>query len=120
MKGLPWGELYNKHKGNEIDPSKLEIEITRLMAHDDVTNKKGVYSYVLNGKERHLNIRAFSDNQIREAYERQQGICPVCNKHFELLGMQGDHITPWHKGGKTIASNCRMLCAEDNRLKSGV
>ena len=33
--------------------------------------------------------------------------------------MEADHITPWHEGGKTIASNCQMLCKEDNRRKSG-
>ena len=120
MKGLPWGELYNAHKTQELDPVKLEKEVARLMADDDVTNKKGIYSYVLNGKERHLSIRAFTDNQIREAYERQEGICPVCKNHFELSGMQADHTTPWSKGGKTVSSNCRMLCAEDNRTKSGV
>jgi hypothetical protein len=120
MKGIAWGELYNTHKGDEIDPVKIEREVTRLMIDDDVTNKKGIYPYVLNGKERNLNIRAFSDNQIREAYERQKGICPVCKEHFELVEMQGDHITPWHQGGKTIATNCQMLCAEDNRRKSGI
>ncbi|MGN1240203.1 MAG: HNH endonuclease, partial [Paludibacteraceae bacterium] len=29
-----------------------------------------------------------------------------------------DHITPWSKGGRTIASNCQMLCKECNRRKS--
>jgi 5-methylcytosine-specific restriction endonuclease McrA len=62
---------------------------------------------VLDGKEKHLNIRAFSDNMKREAYERQKGICPVCGKHFEIQEMEGDHIDPWHSGGKT---NCQMLC----------
>jgi Protein of unknown function DUF262/HNH endonuclease len=120
MKGIAWGELYNAHKGDELDPAKLEAEITRLMADEDVTSKKGTYPYVLNRNERHLNIRTFSDNQLREAYERQEGICPVCKEHWELEQMQGDHITPWHLGGKTIASNCQMLCADDNRRKSGI
>jgi hypothetical protein len=120
MKGIAWGELYNKHKDRELDPAKLEKEIARLMADDDVTKKKGIYSYVLDGKERHLNIRTFTDNQKREAYELQKGICPVCKDHFNIEDMHGDHITPWHEGGKTIAGNCRMLCAEDNRRKSGI
>jgi 5-methylcytosine-specific restriction endonuclease McrA len=89
------------------------------MQDDDVTNKKGIYSFVLDGKEKHLNIRGFSDNMKREAYERQQGICPVCNKHFEMQEMEGDHINPWHSGRKTNAANCRMLCKEYNRRKSG-
>ena len=31
----------------------------------------------------------------------------------------GDHVTPWHDGGKTTAANCQMLCMEDNRRKGG-
>lgn len=42
------------------------------MLDEDVDNKKGIYTYVLTRKEKHLNIRAFSDNQKREAYERQK------------------------------------------------
>ena len=34
--------------------------------------------------------------------------------------MEADHITPWHKGGKTEASNCQMLCRDDNRRKGGI
>lgn len=100
-------------------PRKLEKEITKLMQDEDVTNKKGIYAYLLTGKEKHLNIRAFTDNQKREAYERQKGICVVCGEHFEINEMEADHITPWHEGGKTIAENCQMLCVDDNRRKSG-
>ncbi len=63
------------------------------MADEDATRKAGIYSYLLDGKEKHLNIRQFSPNQKREAYERQKGICKVCGKHFELDEMEGDHIT---------------------------
>lgn len=97
-----------------------EMVSTRVESGEYASESEVIYSYVLNGKERNLNIRAFSDNQKREAYERQKGICPVCKKHFELEDMEGDHITPWHEGGKTIADNCQMLCAECNRRKSGI
>ena len=119
MKGIDWGALYNLYKNQEFDPIKLEAEISRLMEDDDVTKKKGIYIYVLDGKEKHLNIRAFSQNQKREAYEKQKGICPECGEHFEIDKMEGDHIKSWHKGGKTDAKNCQMLCKEDNRTKSG-
>jgi len=119
MKGISWGHLYNTFKDHEIDPKKIESEISRLMEDEDVTNKKGIFSYVLDSKEKHLNIRAFSNNQKREAYERQKGICPVCKEYFDIEGMEGDHITPWHEGGKTSAENCQLLCKEDNRRKSG-
>lgn len=93
--------------------------ISELMQDDDVTAKKGIYEYLLSGDEKHLNIRAFTDNQKREAYERQKGICPTCKKHFEIDEMEGDHIDPWHDGGKTTAENCQMLCRSCNRRKSG-
>ena len=81
------------------------------------TNKKGIYEYVLDNEEKHLNIRAFTPNQKREAYERQKGICKECNKHFEIDEMEGDHITPWREGGRTVEANCQMLCRECNRRK---
>jgi 5-methylcytosine-specific restriction endonuclease McrA len=91
------------------------------MSDDDVTNKRGIYSFVLSRNEKHLNIRAFTANQKREAYEKQKGICPDCaeQKRWDIKEMEGDHITPWHLGGKTVADNCQLLCMEHNRRKSG-
>ena len=118
MKGIPWGILYNAYKDAELDPDMLEQKIKALMIDDDVTNKKGIYSYVLTNQEKYLNIRAFTEKQKREAYERQNGICPDCKKHFAFEEMQGDHITPWSKGGHTTSDNCKMRCADCNRRKS--
>ena len=109
MKGVAWGTLYNSFKDVELDANKLEVEISKLMEDEDVTNKKGIYSYVLDRRERSLNIRAFSPNQKREAYERQKGICPACKEKFDIDKMEGDHITPWHEGGKTSAANCQKI-----------
>ncbi len=120
MKGINWGELFNAYKNNNFDSKKLEERITLLMMDDDITNKKGIYEYLLSGKEKHLHIRSFTENQKRETYERQGGICVICKEHFELSEMEADHITPWHEGGKTITENCQMLCKYDNRRKSGI
>jgi len=120
MKGVQWGFLYNQFKDQHFDAISLEKEVSTLMQDEDVTNKKGIYEYVLTGNERHLNIRAFSDNQKREAFERQKGVCPICKKQYKIEEMEADHITPWHDGGKTIPDNCQMLCKEDNRRKSGI
>lgn len=118
VKGLEWGEFYNKYHDNKYDAQKMEEEIKRLMVDEDVTNKRGIYEYLLSGDEKHLSIRAFSDAMKREAYERQNGICPDCKNHFEIEEMEGDHITPWVEGGKTIAENCKMRCRDCNRRKS--
>ncbi len=89
------------------------------MMDDDVT-KRGIYAYVLSGEEKHLSLRAFTESQKRAAYERQGGVCPVCKRRFDFEQMQGDHITPWSQGGKTVPENCNMLCAECNRRKSDI
>ncbi len=119
MKGIDWGFLYDNFHTKTFDTNKLEEEIAELMMDEDVTNKKGIYSYVLTRDERYLNIRAFSENQKREAYERQNGICANCGVRFEIDEMEADHITPWHLGGKTTSENCQMLCKDCNRRKSG-
>lgn len=117
MKGQAWGALYNAYKDQTLDPANLESRVTELMLDEEVENKRGIYEYVLDGLERHLNLRGFSDKHKREAYERQKGICVVCGEHFEIEEMEADHITPWSEGGKTDAANCQMLCLFDNRSK---
>ena len=119
MKGVDWGCIYNQYKDKEFDTVKLERRIAKLMMDDDVERKSGIYPYVLDGDERLLNIRAFSANMKREAYERQKGLCVKCKKKFPFDEMEADHIKPWHGGGKTDAKNCQMLCRDDNRRKSG-
>lgn len=118
MKGVDWGSLYDLYGNGLFDTDKLEAEIKSLMADDDVTNKKGIYTYVLTGDLRYLSIRAFTDTQKRTAYEQQNGICPICGEHFEYKDMEGDHITPWSRGGKTLQENCQMLCSKCNASKS--
>lgn len=118
MKGLDWGKFYNDYHEVSYNATKLEEIIAQLMQDEDVTNKRGIYEYMLSGDERNLNIRAFSDSMKREAYERQKGICAKCGEHFEINEMEADHITPWSQGGKTAAENCQMLCKDCNRRKS--
>ena len=123
MKGLPWGIYYNRYHKNTYDPIALEQEIGTLMADEDVTKKSGIYKYVLekaigNDDPSVLGIRAFSDSQKRTAYEQQGGVCPHCGKKYEYEEMEGDHITPWSKGGKTELANLQMLCQACNRRKS--
>mgnify|MGYP003591467599 CR=1 FL=1 len=119
MKGVEWGSLYNTHKGTLYDTAKLESQIKTLMEDEDVTSKKGIYPYVLSGNDKELNIRAFSDKQKREAYERQGGVCVWCKEYFGLEEMEADHIKPWHEGGMTVTENCQMLCKNCNRTKAG-
>ena len=124
MKGIDWGKLYREYGKNEYDVAELEEKVKALMADDDVNSKKGIYEYVLSNcskdKERHLSIRKFSDKDKRTAYERQNGICPICGTHHEIDEMEGDHIIPWSKGGKTTIDNLQMLCKKCNREKGNI
>lgn len=119
MKGIEWGVLYNKYKDVVYDTKAIEAEIATLIADDDVEKKSGIYPYILTRDEKYLSIRAFSDSIKQKVYEKQKGICVKCRKKFDITEMEGDHITPWHEGGKTIEENCQMLCKDDNRRKSG-
>ena len=124
MKGIDWGKLYREYGKNEYDVAELEEKVKALMADDDVNSKKGIYEYVLSNcskdKERHLSIRKFSDKDKRTAYERQNGICPICGEYHTIDEMEGDHIIPWSKGGKTTIDNLQMLCKKCNREKGNI
>ena len=123
MLGLDWGRLYGLYKDNTYDPTKLESDIKKLMENDEVTDKKGIYEYVLSGCNEHLakklSKRTFSNTDKRTVYEKQGGICPKCGKHFEFEDMEGDHIVAWWKGGLTKLDNLQMLCKPCNGEKSG-
>ena len=118
MKGIQWGLFYNKYKDVVFDTKAIEEETERLIADDEVEKKSGIYAYILTKDERYLGIRTFSDSVKQKVYENQKGICPICKNHFDISEMEGDHITPWVEGGKTIEENCQMLCKDDNRRKS--
>lgn len=120
MKGVDWGTLYRQFKDGAHDAEALEAEVKVLMIDDDVTSKRGIYPYVLTRQEKYLSVRPFSEQMRRAAYERQDGVCPMCESQFPIELMEADHITPWSKGGKTNSANCQMLCVEDNRRKGAV
>ena len=117
MKGVDWGSRYDRFHEQVLDKAALDKEIARLVIDSEVQNKKGICSYVLTRDEHDLGLRAFPDDIKLAVYERQQGICPRCGNHFELEQMEGDHLTPWRDGGKTVEENCQMLCRDCNRRK---
>jgi hypothetical protein len=119
MKGLDWGGFYNKHKDTKFNAAKFEQRIAELIDDEEVNSKKGIYEYLLTGDERTLSLRAFDQKTQVTVYEKQKGICPACQKKYDIGAMEADHIVPWSKGGKTVLSNCQMLCKLDNRTKSG-
>ena len=123
MKGLDWCSLYNKYHSYSYNSSEMTAEVKRLHDDSEVQKKKGIYEYLLcrhddKFAERHLNLRAFSDDQILEAYSIQKGKCKICGKDCRKEEMEADHIIPWSEGGRTIQDNLQMLCKHCNRHKS--
>lgn len=123
MKGVNWGKLYNCYSNNNYDSSQLELKVKELMIDDEVQKKAGIYEYILSNDEKYLNLRAFPEAIKRKVYEQQNkkcanNSCPHSDKDFNIEEMEGDHITPWSTGGKTVQENCQMLCKDCNRRKS--
>ncbi|MBR1397020.1 MAG: HNH endonuclease [Selenomonadaceae bacterium] len=118
MKGIEWGVLYNKYGSNPLDIASVTARVDELMADFDVTSKKGIYTYILSGEEKYLNIRKFDERTRKNVYAKQNGKCVGCGKEFKLSELEADHITAWSKGGKTIPENCQLLCKNCNLKKS--
>ena len=112
MNGLAWGEFYNDYKDKVLNPDKVEERIVELFADDEVQVVKGVYRYILDGNEKHLKLRTFTNSQKTKAHAIQKGVCPICTETFTVKEMEGDHRTPWSRGGKTELDNCDMLCKQ--------
>ncbi len=127
MKGLDWGVLFNEYGRNIYSPKELEKVISELLQDEDITRQKGIYEYLLSKRTnlKVLSIRTFTDKEKITLYERQHGICPMCQaegkkKVWQIEEMQADHIIPWSKGGHTVLENGQMLCKEHNLLKSDI
>lgn len=135
MRGLEWGELYEKYHRQAYDSKEVSQKVRDLLADEAVSDRKGIYEYVLGGCQdtKLLNIRLFDDRTKKRVYLKQteyakeNGIsnCPLCviaddvNKEriWKQTEMDADHVSAWSKGGATDEENCQMLCKTHNRVK---
>lgn len=135
MKGLEWGELYDKYHNTPYNHAEVAEKVRVLYDDPCVYDKKNVFEYVLGGckDSKLLNVRVFDENikgmvyrrQTKEAKEKGVSNCPLCaighdaykTKIWALKDMDADHILAWSKGGSTDEKNCQMLCKTHNRAK---
>ena len=135
MRGLNWGELYERFHANAYAPNDVHEKVTALLTDFAVNNLKGVFEYILGGcvDTKLLEIRIFDDRTKQIVYEKQTADakaknisnCPLCalgsdnNKRriYRLKEMDADHVTAWSRGGATDIGNCTMLCTTHNRAK---
>jgi len=116
-----WGTLYNKYHGHVYNTNELRETINKLVMDEDVTKQTGIIPYILSERtthdEKYLSIRTFPEQMKRRMYERQGHKCAICGGEFTFEDMQGDHVVPWSKGGRTVEENCQMLCSRCNNDK---
>jgi len=135
MQGLEWGELYERFHTKAYNHNQVSEKVKELMLDDYVTNRKGIFEYVLGGCEetKLLNVRLFDKPTMRKVYQEQttaakekgESNCPLCAighdanhaRIWDLKDMDADHVTAWSKGGSTSIENCQMLCKTHNRAK---
>lgn len=135
MRGLPWGELYEKYHSQPYNPFYMKQRVAELYSDPYVKNRKGVFEFLLGGETdmKLLDIRMFDEATKRKVYAQQTehakasdiSNCPFCaighdansRKIWKLNEMDADHVTAWSKGGATDISNCQMLCKHHNRSK---
>ena len=124
MLGIDWCHLYNEYHEKKYNTTQMKADVKALHEDDEVQSSKGIYEYLLLKDDNlpkalsKLNLRAFTDTEKQRAYNKQDGICPMCKKKYAIEDMRGDHIVPWSKGGKTTEDNLQMLCKDCNGLKS--
>ena len=135
MRGLEWGELYERFHGTSYNPTSVQREVQTLYADPFVKNRRGIFEFILGNKvdTKLLDIRIFDEATKRSTYAKQseearsKGIsnCPDCarghsaniSKFWKIDEMDADHVEAWRKGGATMSSNCQMLCKTHNRAK---
>lgn len=66
------------------------------------------------------NQRKLATRELRKKImKRDKYTCQLCGKYMpDEVGLQIDHIIPIARGGKTVASNLRVLCSKCNGSKS--
>ena len=117
MKGLDWAMLYDRFGGKALDTVALGQRISTLIRDSEIQRQSGIIPYVLMGDEHYLDLRCIPEDIKLSVWEKQGHKCAHCNNEFDFEFMEGDHITPWREGGRTVAENCQMLCIECNRRK---
>jgi hypothetical protein len=135
MRGLEWGRLYETYHGQSYNSAKTEAAVEKLMADEYITNRKGIFEYVLSGstEKKLLAVRVFDEKTKKAAYNKQtqavkgknKSNCPLCAvsdnanqaRIYDFDEMDADHVAAWSKGGDSSAKNCQMLCSTHNRAK---
>lgn len=119
MRGLPWGELYEKYHSIPYNPTYMTEKVKELYVDPYVKNRKGIFEFLLGGEidMKLLDIRIFDEATKKYVYTRQteeakmqgKSNCPYCalgqdansKRIWTVKEMDADHVTAWSRGGST-------------------
>lgn len=135
MRGLEWGQLYEKYHNTPYNPDKVSKDVRELTSDPYVTNRRGIFEYILGGSvdTKLLTVRVFDEATKYSVYETQtkkvqasgESNCPLCaighdankTRIWKLSEMDADHVSAWSKGGASNIENCQLLCKMHNQAK---
>ena len=108
MEGLTGSPYELRMRGNGGEDTKVALELIR-----DEMNVIG-FSKVLQDKQ-----RIFTRDQVRIAFDEQEGICAICKEEMPEFNedVHGDHILLYKDGHPTTQENCAAVHSTCNWRK---
>jgi hypothetical protein len=97
--------MLGEYKFSDSFMNKLTTE-----AMENIDRKK--YKLTEKGRVTTTDGRTPTNSQKRDLYKKYEGVCMKCGSLFRT---QADHRHPYALGGKTEASNLRLLCFHCNQ-----
>jgi hypothetical protein len=98
-------DILGHHSINDLFLGKLSEE-----ALENITRKK--FKFAHKSRTTESDSRYVTNSSKREVYQKSNGVCENCGSLFML---QFDHREPFALGGKSEASNLRLLCFNCNQ-----
>ena len=112
-KGRDW-TFFAKDKDGSI-ATIFEASNVKIQRHPKIKGlanpyDKGDETYFEQRKEQNMLNKLEGKRMLRYLYDRQKGICPICQlKISTTTGWNAHHLTPKHLGGKWTGENLVLL-----------
>ena len=99
MKGQEWAFGIINTRETTFNAEELERKILKLIDDDEVQKTSGIYPYLLSGKEKYLNLRAFSEKDKQKMYQKQMVFVRIASN---ILSCRKWMLTILYRGRKVV------------------
>ena len=111
-------ELGRQWIGIDISPKAAELVKTRITEFQNRVFEDLIHLTDLPHRTDLGPIPPYNSPENKEKlYEKQEGFCKFCKKHFLLRNLTVDHIIAKTKGGTDLIENLQLLCGACNSTK---